>query len=199
MARKSIFTYIGILCILSSLLLTAYNYAIDFYYGRKANENSAKLAEIIENNVSDKTKEDLKYANLKSYELEDGSYVGILDLPTIERSLPVLSDTSSSSLNVGAGVYCGTPYVNNFVIAAHARKTFFGPLNDLKKGDKVYFQDIYGNTFRYEVDAKDILHQESIDEMIESGYDMTLFTCDNDRTYRITIRLNKIDETYINE
>lgn len=195
--NKSIFTYIGLLLIGAAFLLTAYNIVTDFYYGHKANLTVKEIVNIIdEKEIEKPKKEELKHSNLTNIEIDGEYYVGIIEMPSVNLTLPVISNASAESLNIAPGVYVGTPYNKNFVICAHNRINFFSPIKDLKKGDLVYFIDYYGNVFEYEVDLKDSIHKEGIDEMIDSGYDLTLFTCEYDNTYRITIRLNKVSENY---
>lgn len=201
MKRKSIFTYIGLLCVTAALLLTSYNLISDFYYGKKANAKVNEILKEIDINVEENNEEvnnieDYKFNNLKSYKIDNNYYVGIIEIPSIEITLPVINDSSERSLLIAPGVYVGTPYEPNFVICGHNRITFFSKIKNLTIDDEVYFMDLDGNIFEYKVALKDIIPQENIDEMINSGYDLTLFTCNYDETQRVTLRLNKINEIY---
>lgn len=192
---KRIFKYLGLLCIMAALLLTGFNLFTDFYYGNKASTTVNEFVEIIQNETileEEITIEDLKYQNLTSVEIDGNRYVGIIEMPTVDLVLPVLKDATQESLNIGPGVYVGTPYDINFVIGAHNRISFFNKILDLKIGDHVYFMDATRNIFEYEVARHDIIPPENVDEMIYSNYDLSLFTCNYSNTMRETIRLNKV-------
>lgn len=197
MKRKSIFTYIGLVLIFSALLFTLYNLVSDFLYGKKASENVETIVEYIEENNNEPVS-DFRSQNLKSMEIDGLYYVGVIEMPSVNITLPVLYDCKEESLEVGAGVYVGTPYAKNFVIGAHSLNYGFRDIRKLVKGDLVYFEDIYGNVFEYEVVLQEVLHETEIESMITSGYDLTLFTCRADLTLRVTVRLNKTNEYYKN-
>lgn len=197
MKRRSVLIYLGLLLIVSALLLTFYNLAVDLHYGSKAKDTVEEIIEKIEEIKEEVPAfEELKYANLLSYEIDGDYYTGVIEMPTIDITLPVLADASEKSLNIGPGVYVGTPYGSNFVIAAHNRLTFFSKIRDLKIDDLVYFMDAYGNIFEYKVVMHDIIPPENVSEMIDSNFDLSLFTCDFSDTQRVTVRLIKTNEIY---
>ena len=50
-----------------------------------------------------------------------------------------------------------------------------------------------GKEHLYQVELTEILAPTDIKEMIESDFDLTLYTCTNDNLNRITIRLNRVE------
>ena len=82
---------------------------------------------------------------------------------------------------------------NDLVICAHSYKNFFRYIKNLVKGDIVVITDINGNKYLFEVKVVEILKPENIKEMIESEFDLTLFTCTYDSQNRVTVRLNRVN------
>ncbi len=85
-------------------------------------------------------------------------------------------------------MYVGTCYGQGFVVMAHNYNSHFGPIKDLQLGDEVVFQNLANNRFHYVVDDAEELEPTAIEEMIDSGYDLTLFTCTRGGGARVTIR-----------
>ncbi|MCI8422100.1 MAG: sortase [Lawsonibacter sp.] len=115
-------------------------------------------------------------------------YIGRLDIPVLELSLPVLSQWSYPNMKVAPCRYSGSLYQNNMVIAAHNYKRHFGSLKTLEVGDTVRFTDVEGNEFRYTVAELEQLAPNEVEAMITGDWDLTLFTCTAGAQYRVTVR-----------
>jgi sortase A len=115
-------------------------------------------------------------------------YIGILEMPTLNLMLPVLSEWSYPNLKLAPCRYTGSAYESNMVIAAHNYLTHFGRLKELNIGDTIIFKDMDGNRFVYEVYETEILQPTDIDKMKDGGYDLTLFTCTIGGKTRYTVR-----------
>ena len=125
-------------------------------------------------------------------EYDGRSYVGVVAIPALNVELPVLADWSRSGAKIAPCRYSGTAYLDNLVICAHNYSSHFGRLNTLKTGELVYFTDMDGNLFTYEVVSFEILQPNQIEEMCDEQWDMTLFTCTLGGRTRFTIRCEKI-------
>lgn len=122
-------------------------------------------------------------------ETVDGNgYIGILELPSLELRLPVMSQWSYAGLKIAPCRYAGSAYRNDLVIAAHNYYSHFGYLRDLSQGDPVVFTDVDGNAFRYEVFEIETLSSTSVAEMTGGDWDLTLFTCTIGGQKRIAVR-----------
>lgn len=119
----------------------------------------------------------------------DGSrYIGILDIPSLWLSLPIMGDWSDRNLKLAPCRYSGTVYQDDLVISGHNYKTHFGRLNRISIGDRITFTDIDGNVFEFEVAEVEVLEATAIEDMISSEWQLTLFTCTYDGTTRFTVR-----------
>jgi sortase A len=125
---------------------------------------------------------------MPTVEIDGNSYIGRLDIPALELSLPVMSEWSYPNLKLAPCRYEGSAYQNDLIIAAHNFKRHFGTLRNLSYGDSVTFTDAEGNVFHYEVAEIEQLEPTAIEEMKDGGWALTLFTCTVGGSYRVTIR-----------
>lgn len=114
--------------------------------------------------------------------------LGILELPALERTLPVLEACTDSSLKYAPGCYAGSVYEHTMVIAGHNYTSHFGRLSALKPGDPVYFTDGEGNRFVYTVADLEKLEPADIEGMTTGDWDLTLFTCTYGNRHRLAVR-----------
>lgn len=122
-------------------------------------------------------------------EIDGREYVGVLDIPRLERSLPVMSSWSYPKLKIAPCVYTGSIYSRDMVISAHNYEEHLRYLWQLEPGDEVRFTDVSGNVFVYEVTLQEILAPYEVDRMTtRSNWDLTLFTCKTGGRMRITTR-----------
>lgn len=120
--------------------------------------------------------------------VDGNGYIGILELPSLELRLPVMSQWSYAGLKIAPCRYAGSAYRNDLVIAAHNYYSHFGYLRDLTQGDPVVFTDVDGNVFQYEVLEIETLSSTSVAEMTGGDWDLTLFTCTIGGQKRIAVR-----------
>ena len=116
--------------------------------------------------------------------------IGVLSIPVLELELPVLTDWSYEKLKVAPCHYFGSCYEENFIIAAHNYQSHFGRLSALQPKDLILFTDISGMVHCYEVVLLETLPGSATEEMITSGFDMSLYTCTPGGASRITVRCN---------
>ena len=99
---------------------------------------------------------------------------------------------NNASLNKAPSVYYGSILNNNLVICGHSYKSHFGNLYKLKKGDTITITDVNNNKYTYQVELIETLSSTDVKEMIESDFDLTIYTCTKDGLKRVTVRCNKI-------
>ena len=118
--------------------------------------------------------------------------IGILSIPVLELELPVLTDWSYAKLKIAPCHYFGSYYEKDFVIAAHNYQSHFGRLSELQPKDLILFTDISGTVYYYEVVLLETLPGNATEEMVTSGFDLSLYTCTPSGTGRVTVRCNAI-------
>ena len=125
-------------------------------------------------------------------EIEGNGYIGLLEIPALGLSLPVMSEWSYQNLKLAPCRYSGSAYTGNFTIAGHNYSTHFGPIGGLNAGDSITFTDMQGNCFAYEVQVVETLEVTAVEDMVGEEWDLTLFTCDLSGESRITVRCLKV-------
>lgn len=121
-------------------------------------------------------------------EIEGNGYIGLLEIPALGLSLPVMSEWSYQNLKLAPCRYSGSAYTGNFTIAGHNYSTHFGPIGGLNAGDSITFTDMQGNRFAYEVQVVETLEATAVADMVGEEWDLTLFTCDLSGESRIAVR-----------
>lgn len=204
MRRGTALITLGLLLIAAALCLTAYNLRDSYRAGKLANEMLDRIT-ISESTATPADKlaetapDEIEYPDYvlnpdmdMPIETVDGhDYIGVLSLPTLSRELPVQSEWSYPNLKSSPCRYSGSAYLDNMVIAAHNYRKHFGPLQSLAIGAEVIFTDVKGNVFTYRVAEIETLQPTAIEEMTESDYDLTLFTCTLGGRSRVTVRCEK--------
>ena len=198
-SKAKIFTWIGKVCLLSALLLHLYN----IYDNMNQDQNQKQILEqyIQETNHQ----QDTSFIQIPDYQLnpemempevslpglEEAGCIGILEIPSINIKLPVLSTWSYSLLKKAPCRYTGSIYLDNMVIAAHNSEAHFKKLSNLQEGDIVTFTDAVGNVFTYTVAGIELLKPNEVDNMTNGQWPLTLFTCTYGGASRVTVRCEK--------
>lgn len=120
-------------------------------------------------------------------------YLGIVEIPAIERRLPVMADWDYERLKYAPCRHFGTVEEGNLVIAGHNYNKHFGYLARLRAGDQVFFTDLEGRTASYAVEAIKRMNPEDVDAVQNSGYDLVLYTCTLGGTNRTTVFCRRTD------
>ena len=198
--RPSFFTVLGIVLLLSAALLTACNLLQSARAAAVSSEAGAALTEAISASLPPKTDELLlpDYVlnpdmPMPTREVDGLTCIGMLELPALGLSLPVLSEWSYDALKLAPCRYSGSAYRNDMVIAAHNYRAHVGRLSRAAVGDEVRFTDADGNLFRYEIAGLETLSPTAVSEMTASGWELTLFTCTLGGQARLAVRCALLD------
>ena len=128
---------------------------------------------------------------MPTVDINGDKYIGTLYFPSLKIELPVMSSWSYPDLKKAPCLYSGSIYAGNAVIAAHNYAGHFGRLAKLSPADTVYFTDVDGNRFSYEVVLEEVLEPTSVEEMTANNYDLSLFTCTLGGESRFTVRCDR--------
>jgi sortase A len=219
--RGFLFMAAGIVLLTAAIGLTVFNLVTENHAGRSSAEVVRKLRELIPEDTEDAASSgegsdaDRSVSNEASapeaqsapyllhpemampvYNVDGNDYIGILEIPDLGLTLPVMSEWSYPGLRIAPCRYVGTVYMKNMVIAAHNYDTHFGRLKELSQGAEVKFTDADGNEFYYEVVQSEILAPTAIEEMTDGGWDLSLFTCTYGGKTRFTVRCRMVSSMY---
>jgi len=121
------------------------------------------------------------------------SYIGILNIPSLSLVLPVNNEWSYSRLRDTPCRYSGS-LSGSMVICAHDYRSHFGNIHSLSPGDRVTITDARGTAHEYRVELITLIDGTDISGMVNTPYDLTLFTCDaDDDTKRLTVRCSRVE------
>lgn len=182
--RGTLCTILGLLLLLAALLLTAYNLRRDAAAGDAAELVLERLIPDLPRQESlsqSPTGEGKEEAFVPDYvlnpelpmperEIDGQSYIGVLDIPALGLSLPIISTWSYPGLQIAPCRYSGSAYLENLVIAGHNYRSHFASLTQLQPGDAVTFTDMDGTVFRYKVDSLETLSPYAISDMTSGGW-----------------------------
>lgn len=125
--------------------------------------------------------------------------VGTVDIPTLDVSYPILSETTDDLLKVSVCKFWGgnPNEVGNLCIAGHNYRNnrFFSKVPNLKTGDIIEITDLnnkklkYSIYDKYTVDPRDV----SCTSQLTNGKKIvTLITCTNDSKQRVVVKAKEI-------
>ncbi len=182
----------GLLLIAAALCLTLYN----FWDEKRAGDSAEKLLlqyQELQSGDSDSELEDSSDSEMPALKIDDSLYIGVLEIPPLGITLPVMKEWSYAGLKEAPCRYQGSVSQNDMIIAGHNYRFHFGGLHELKAGDAVIFTDVEDNQFAYQV-AEVICLEGSDAEKMEAGdWDLTLFTCTTDGKNRVTVRCIRVE------
>lgn len=191
---------LGLICLLISIGFIFYN-RYEAERGEKASQvllqtvQTNMLAEQPENVEDGMVRQEAGASRMRTVLVDDYDSIGILSIPVLELELPVLTDWSYEKLKKAPCHYYGSCYETDFVIAAHNYPAHFGRLSQLQAGDLVIFTDVTGTNHCYEVVLLETLAPTAVEEMIASGFDLSLYTCTPGGGNRVTVRCTALSAT----
>ena len=193
---------IGLLCmgigaalLIAALSLLLYNWTENVNAGNAADEILPVIIEAIEESEDNSTEDVIETdTEMTVEELEGYGYIGYLSIPVLELELPVMSEWDYTRLKIAPCRYFGSTKTDDLVICGHNYTRHFGTLKNLQPGDQVFFTDMDGETITYEVKEVETLQPTQISEMIESDYDLTLYTCTYGGQSRVTVRCSRAEK-----
>ena len=206
--RGKLCTALGLLLLLAALGLTAYNLWRDAMASMSVDVVLERLTPTLSSRQSElpalSSGEALEEAFVPDYVLNpemampeeniDGrSYIGVLDIPALGLSFPIISEWSYDALQIVPCRYSGSAYLDNLVIAGHNYRSHFASLSQLQPGDTVTFTDMDGNVFSYEVSSLETLSPYAVSDMTSGDWDLTLFTCTVGGQSRLAIRCDQAE------
>ncbi|MBQ7500277.1 MAG: sortase [Clostridia bacterium] len=160
------------------LLLTAGGmYAYDWYESYRAEKNSAEALAFLDEAIA------------SGAEIDD--YLGVIEIPAIEKTLPVFSSWDYGKLASAPCVYDGSLAGGDLIIIGHDYKAHFVDLPKLRYGDQITLKTVDGALYKYKVTDITEIDGSDVAGMHAGDWDLTLFTCNSTGAKRITVRCDK--------
>lgn len=204
---------IGLLLMAAALFLTGYNLWEDYCAGESAQTALAQLETGLEEtgqagglengphsaegpdggkagSMPDVEPDYVRYPEMEMpvQQIDGYDYIGVLEVPGQNLVLPVMSEWNEEQLRRSPCRYLGSAYTGDLIIAGHNYRRHFSNLKRMHVGDEVFFTDMDGNRFSYQVVEIEILNADAVAEMEAGEWDLTLFTCTYGGQTRFTVR-----------
>lgn len=187
---------LGAALVCAALSLFLYNRWEDNTAGDAADKILFQLQDILEQEPDTPAEPDSlpdPYDMEMMIKMIDGyGYIGYLSIPELGLELPVMSEWDYTRMRIAPCRYSGSAKSDDLVIAGHNYTRHFGTLKTLNIGSLVVFTDMDDIQTVYEVAVIEILGPADVLPMMESEYDLTLFTCTVGGSNRVTVRCNRI-------
>jgi sortase A len=126
-------------------------------------------------------------------EVDGNDCIGYLTVPAADLKMPVFNTFTYYKLNIAPCRYYGSLETDDLVIAGHNFNSGFEKLKQLKKKDTVLFTNMNGETYSYRVEDTEMLKPEQVTDMVQSSYDLSLYTCNYSGSERFTVRCRITD------
>lgn len=202
--RGNILIVLGLLMIIGALGLAAYN----TWDAKRAEKAAKQISDVlIEEIGNDGSESGLQVpmfdpATPMPTKMIDGyEYIGILEIPSLNLTLPVMMDWDYDRLQISACRFFGSYYADDLVVCAHNYAKFFSPIKWIDIGADVYLTTVEGMTIHYMVtnrETVDPIVQLMIENVNNSetstmDWDLTLFTCNTGGQTRCAVRCSRIE------
>ena len=216
--KGTFFITIGLLLLAAALLLTMYNVWDSNRAGVAAQETVQSLKTMLPSpgeTASEPTEETsaqkttapteeaappeqtqppapLPEGEMPTVELNGYDYIGVLEVASLQLSLPVMDQWDYEGLKISPCRFAGNLYTDDLVICAHNYAHHFTPLKTVPLGTEIRFTDAEGTVFTYAVASFDTVGPNDVERMIHGDWDLTLFTCNTNGQTRCAIRCDRI-------
>ena len=204
----SLFIIAGFLLLCGAIALVLYNQ----WDSDRAGRASQEILDQLEDQMSEKMSESaadgsemtLRLPNftekpeqiMPTMEIDGYLYIGILEIPSINRRLPVMEVWDYDRLKISPCRYSGSYFSNDLVICGHNYERHFSPIKGLDIGADVYFITADNVVYHYVVSNRQTVEPTSVDEMVnntDKDWQLSLFTCNTGGQTRCAVRCQRVD------
>ena len=190
---------IGLILVCAAILLVFYNTWDSDRAGKASKRVLDELDEIIADadpalkmpNFTEKPQQEMPTVEIDGY-----LYIGVLEIPSIDRRLPVMETWDYERLKISPCRYEGSYFEDNLVICGHNYEKHFSPIKWADIGADVYFTTVDGVVYHYQISNRVTVQPTQISEMIDNtieDWQLSLFTCNTGGQTRCAVRCRRVD------
>ena len=209
----TIFMIMGLLLIAGALILFFYNKNESERAGAEAEEIRGELARSIEAvgeqdpysgipwksgdwDGEEASDEEAEIPEMAVTQIDGYNYIGIVEVPSLGISLPVMAEWDYTRLKIAPCLYSGSYYTGDLVICGHNYAKHFSPIRGVEPGAEVLFTTADGAVYHYIVSTRETVQPTEIEAMIDStaDWDLTLFTCNLGGQTRCAVRCLRVKD-----
>jgi sortase A len=163
-----------------SLLFLAGGFFFIILFGIQFYHSNLKQSEAMTTALGLVSVKDPLLLDKESAIVQNGEVLGILRLPTLRESLPIVKGVSEEALDKGVGYYEGTalPDQQDQIVLSGHRDTVFKLLGELQIGDEVMVEMPYGK-FTYIIQETFVVeaHDRTVIRSTAPIEKLTITTC----------------------
>jgi sortase A len=188
--RGTVRVVLGVLLLAAALCLAGYNLWDSHRAANAADQAATELMDQIAAQPAGPTEQ------LPAVYVDGGDYMGLLEIPSLGLTLPVMADWDYARLRVSPCRFSGSCEGNNLVICAHNYPSHFGPIRNVDIGADVYLTTADSRAHHYVVANREILAPTDVEKMADreqGDWDLTLFTCTLGGRTRCAVRCIRAD------
>jgi sortase A len=166
----------SLIILIAGLLLILYSVYNIFSH----NQQEAKALSEAKEKVTSKSDGDELIDSKAEYSFAKGDVIGILDIPALNKELPIIEGTDEEELEKGIGHYSTTKFPDQkgrIFLAGH-RDTVFKSIGALQEGDTLTLE-MKNGTFTYEIFETFVVDESDVSvlEPTSPHEILTLSTC----------------------
>ena len=153
-------------------------------------ENSPSASHLPEGTADGSSNLSVPDNGVQTASWEGYDIIGILSLPDLGLTLPVLGAYQEDLLKAAPCVFAGS-WENGpqgLVIAGHNYQTHFHNIGSLTPEAKISFQALDGTLYPLQIAQIEEIGADEPDKLDAAAWDITLLTCNPDRSKRILVR-----------
>lgn len=178
---------VGTVLLTAALLLYAYNQ----YQNWQAAQESVEILEKFD--IPEPTEEEeILDAEMPIKEVDGYEYIGVIHIPKLAIELPIMAEWDYERLRIAPSRHYGSTRMQDLVIAGHNYSSHFGQLKTLEPGDEIIIIEAEGREVYYEIEKMDVMLPTQVEEVLDSQYDLTLYTCTSERLARVIAFANEV-------
>ena len=188
--------------VISILLIAIIFFILSLIYKKKNKENSIEITpELVVETVASENKilDEVIPQRILPTDIDGFEIIGELEIPKINLSTYILSETNNESLGKSVTKLCG-PNINevgNFCIIGHNynKSNMFGNLKKIEINDIIILTNIYGHQVQYMVYDIYKIYPTEIECLEQETYgnrDVTLITCTIGAIKRLVIKTTEV-------
>ncbi len=173
------FKWIAVCLVVIGLVVCGYG-GLNIWKDHNQEVLSLKKAQAIAKDAKSLSTSQQDKVSYQTFNPYKGDVIGLIDLPKLKASLPIVEGTSAKQLAKGVGHYTTSKFPgqhDQIVLSGH-RDTVFRHVGDLQKGDQIILHFSFG-TFTYIVDHTKIVKADdtSIIHSTAPEEELVLTTC----------------------
>ena len=129
-------------------------------------------------------------ANMPVLQIEGADYVALLEIPSMQISLPVADKWDGNKLFNAPARFTGSAYDHTLVIGGTDASYQFGFCDEIDNGTRITVTDMTGAQFTYEVASVDRAKKAESAWLADPQYQLTLYCRDTYSMEYIAVRCN---------